>query len=378
MEQAEQEQFDTAWQPSTMLPEFEHRDYSLAQSAYLPTEAVHQGPSTAYLYRAHAPSSSTASNNYSQPLYYPTGEYQILNMDLQDTVSTLPRELWHPIKFGRAGRELQFKMDTRAHGNVMALRDLFCLGLTENDLQESHVFLRTFSQDVVQPLGTLVTDITVNGRSLTTVFHVVPHCSSPLFSFQDIVRAGLLELPPEAFGTRPTEYMATNAFNAYKYETVHLELQPGAVPRQFPPCRVPLALEGQVRTSLQKMEQDVIIEKVTYPTPWCHSLMVTPKQDGSFCVCIDPRYLNKFLVRPIHPFPDVDQIFACVKGKKFFAKIDLTSGFWNLRLDASSADLCMFATPWGRFRWLRLPFGVSPARRSSTISLQILSKIYQV
>jgi hypothetical protein len=89
--------------------------------------------------------------------------------------------------------------------------------------------------------------------------------------------------------------------------------------------------------------------------------MVTPKPDGSLRICIDPRYLNKYLVRPIHPFPDVDQIFSRVKGHRFFAKINLTSGFWNLRLDSKSADLCTFATPWGRYRWLRLPFGVSPA-----------------
>jgi hypothetical protein len=109
------------------------------------------------------------------------------------------------------------------------------------------------------------------------------------------------------------------------------------------------------------MEQDGIVEKVTYATPWCNSLMVTPKPDGSLRVCLDPRYLNQFLVRPIHPFPDVDRIFSRVRGHRYFAKIDLTSGFWNLKLDAKSADLCVFATPWGRFCFLRLPFGFSPA-----------------
>jgi transposase InsO family protein len=363
LEQAEQQQFDTAWGPSAYLPEF--NDYSGAQAAYFPTEAIQTAPApSSYPYRAPMPrttggsyASSTASAG---PLYHPTGELQILSIDLTESVST-PREWWHSVKVGRPGREIFFKMDTGAHGNVIALRDLYRLGFTENDLQESHVFLRTFSQDIVQPVGALVTDVTVNGRRFTSVFHVVPHCASPLFSFQDIVRAGLLELPPEAFTERPPEYLPTNEFNAYKYETIHLELSPNAVPRQFPPRRVPLALESQVLESLRRMESEGIIEKVTYPTPWCNTLMVTPKPDGSLRVCIDPRYLNKFLVRPIHPFPDVDQIFSRIRGHKFFAKIDLTSGFWNLRLDSASADLCTFATPWGRFKFLRLPFGVSPA-----------------
>jgi hypothetical protein len=111
------------------------------------------------------------------------------------------------------------------------------------------------------------------------------------------------------------------------------------------------------------MEQDGIIDNVTYPTPWCNSLMVTPKLDGLLRVCLDLRYLNEFLVRPIHPFPDVDQIFLRVREHKFFDKIDLTSGFWNLRLDSASADLCVFATPWGCFIWsIPCPRGFSPHR----------------
>jgi transposase InsO family protein len=359
MEQMEQQQFDMAWNPASSLPEFGHGDYGSMQAAYLPTENVQQA-NVSYPYRSssYAPSLHASSTG---PTYHPSGDYQILSIDLSDSVSTAPREWWHPVRIRRTGREIHFKMDTGAHGNVVALRDLYRMGFTENDLQDSHVFLRTFSQDVVQPLGALVTEVSVNGRAFTTVFHVVPHCSSPLFSFQDIVRAGLLELPPEAFGTRPAEYLHTNEFNTYKYETVHLELRPDAVPRQFPPRKVPLALEQTVRESLQRMETEGIIEQVRHPTPWCHSLMVTPKPDGSLRICIDPRYLNKYLVRPIHPFPDVDQIFSRLKGQRYFAKIDLTSGFWNLRLDQASADLCTFATAWGRYRWLRLPFGVSPA-----------------
>jgi hypothetical protein len=182
MEQAEQQQFDMAWQPAQQMPEFDHGDYSSAQAAYLPTETV-QAPSTSYPYRSHQSAPSTTYSGQSQPMYYPTGDYQILSVDLSESVSKVPREWWHPFRFRRAGREIQFKMDTGAHGNVLALRDLYRLGLTEHDLQESHVFLRTFSQDVVQPLGTLVTEVTVNGRLFQTVFHVVPHCSSPLFSF---------------------------------------------------------------------------------------------------------------------------------------------------------------------------------------------------
>ncbi len=90
-------------------------------------------------------------------------------------------------------------------------------------------------------------------------------------------------------------------------------------------------------------------------------MLVTPKPNGRLRVCMDPRYLNEYLVRAVHPFPDIDQVFSSIKGAKFFSKIDLTHGFWNLRLDEASSNLCVFASPWGRFRYKRLPFGVSPA-----------------
>jgi hypothetical protein len=76
---------------------------------------------------------------------------------------------------------------------------------------------------------------------------------------------------------------------------------------------------------------------------------------------MDPRYLNEFLIRAVHPFPDIEQVFASIRGAVIFSKIDLTHGFWNLRLDDYSSNVCVFSTPWGRFRYRRLPFGVSPA-----------------
>jgi hypothetical protein len=102
----------------------------------------------------------------------------------------------------------------------------------------------------VQPLGALVTEIYVNQHSFPAVFHVVPHCASPLFCMQDILRAGLLELPADAFTSRPPEPLVTEEFNAYHYKTVSLQLKPDAAPLQFPPLRVPLALEGRVREAL--------------------------------------------------------------------------------------------------------------------------------
>jgi hypothetical protein len=150
-------------------------------------------------------------------------------------------------------------------------------------------------------------------------------------------------------------------FNFYKDEIVTLTLKPDAVPKQFPPRKVPLALQAQAKSQLNEMLDDGVIERVTEPSAWLHPMQIAFKPDGRLRLCMDPRYLNQYLERAVFPFPGLDNVFSSVKGAKFFSKIDLTWGFWNLRLDEASSRLCTFVTPWGVFRYKRLPFGVSPA-----------------
>jgi hypothetical protein len=109
------------------------------------------------------------------------------------------------------------------------------------------------------------------------------------------------------------------------------------------------------------MLRDQVIERVTEPSEWVHPMQIAFKPDGRLRICMDPRYLDKYLARAIFPFPSLDQVFSSVKGACVFSKTDLTWGFWNLRLDEASQRLCTFVTTWGVFRYRRLPFGVSPA-----------------
>jgi hypothetical protein len=76
---------------------------------------------------------------------------------------------------------------------------------------------------------------------------------------------------------------------------------------------------------------------------------------------MDPRYLNSFLKRAIYPLPDIEAVFPKFRGAKYFSKMDMTMGFWQILLDEKSSYMCTFSTPYGRYRYLRLPFGISPA-----------------
>jgi hypothetical protein len=134
------------------------------------------------------------------------------------------------------------------------------------------------------------------------------------------------------------ESVAVPLKGKYKYEKVHLVLRADAVPKQFQPRKVPLALKERTRLGLEQMEKDGVIARVNEPTEWCHAMTVAFKPNGvDLRICMDPRYLNQFLIRPIHPFPDVDEIFALIQGCRFLTKIDMTWGVWNLELDEESS-----------------------------------------
>jgi hypothetical protein len=138
-------------------------------------------------------------------------------------------------------------------------------------------------------------------------------------------------------------------------------LREDAVPKNFPARKVPLALDAEVQAELKRMEEEGVIVKETEPTDWCSPMLVRRKPNGLLRVCMDPRYLNSFLKRATHHLPDIEDVFPRFRGARVFSKLDLTAGFWQILLDAESSKLCTFTTPYGRFRYVRLPFGISPA-----------------
>ena len=140
---------------------------------------------------------------------------------------------------------------------------------------------------------------------------------------------------------------------------VHLEVEPNAVPVIIPPRRIPTALKEKFKEELTKLVDEKIISPVDQPTPWVSSVVVTTKKSGALRVCVDPRPLNKALKRETYPMPILDEILPDLSQAKVFTTVDLRSGFWHCVLDDESSMLTTFNTPYGRYRWLRLPFGLS-------------------
>ncbi|XP_060769073.1 uncharacterized protein K02A2.6-like [Neoarius graeffei] len=143
----------------------------------------------------------------------------------------------------------------------------------------------------------------------------------------------------------------------------NLHVDPHATPVVYPPRRVPIALRERLKQELDKMEESNVICKVTEPTEWVNALVVVGKpQTGKLRVCLDPRALNKAIQRPHYPLPRLEDVTTKLAGAKYFSVLNARSGYWAIKLSKPSSLLTTFNTPFGRYRFLRLPFGINSAQ----------------
>ena len=89
--------------------------------------------------------------------------------------------------------------------------------------------------------------------------------------------------------------------------------------------------------------------------------MVVPKDSNNLRICLDPTDLNRAIQRENHPLPTIEYVATRLHGAKVFSLLDVCSGFWHVISDEPSSDLTTFNTPFGRYRWKRLPFGICSA-----------------
>ena len=111
------------------------------------------------------------------------------------------------------------------------------------------------------------------------------------------------------------------------------------------------------------MEGKQAIRKVDEPTNWVNSLVIVkkPKSD-KLRVCLDPRNLNKAIKREYFQLPTIEDITTRMSGAKYFSKYDANQGYWQIRLDDESQLLTTFNIPFGRYCFMRMPFGINSAQ----------------
>jgi hypothetical protein len=126
-------------------------------------------------------------------------------------------------------------------------------------------------------------------------------------------------------------------------------------------CRnIPFQIAPQLKEVLERMVSLEIIEPVKEPTEWVNAMHVVVKPN-KLRICLDPRNLNQAIRREHFKLPTREEISAKFANCQVYSKLDASKGFWQMKLDEESSKLCTFITPWGRFKYKRLPFGISCA-----------------
>ena len=125
------------------------------------------------------------------------------------------------------------------------------------------------------------------------------------------------------------------------------------------PRRIPLPLMSKVKEELERLQELDVITPVEEPTDWCAPIVVVPKSGGRVRLCVDLKRLNNAVRRERHMMPSVDHTIGQMGDAKVFTKLDANSGFHQIPLSKESQKLTTFITPFGRFAYKRLPFGIS-------------------
>ena len=118
---------------------------------------------------------------------------------------------------------------------------------------------------------------------------------------------------------------------------------------------------NRLREELSRLEQLKVIQKVDHPTVWVNSLTIIEKLNRELRLCLDPKDLNKTIKRHHYKMPTPETVFAKMSGATVFSKLDASNGYWQIAVDLESSDLLTFNTPFGRYNFLRVPFGIKSA-----------------
>ena len=139
-------------------------------------------------------------------------------------------------------------------------------------------------------------------------------------------------------------------------------IHPSVPPAQHARRKVPIEYKEQIAKALQQMDNLKIITPVTIPTEWLSSITYPRKPDGTLHICLDPRDLNKAIIREHYKAPTLEEISHKLAGATVFSKLDAKDGFWSVHLDNASSHLTTFNTHKGRYRFLRMLFGLKMAQ----------------
>ena len=130
-------------------------------------------------------------------------------------------------------------------------------------------------------------------------------------------------------------------------------------PINLPPYRVPERLRETLRAEIDRMLKAKIIRPSR--SPWSFRVIIVIKKDKTIRLCVDFRPLNAITLQEVWPLPIIKEILEKLSKSKWFSKLDLKCGYWQIKMGEKSITKVAFSTSDGHYEFLRLPFGLKNA-----------------
>ncbi|XP_044756800.1 uncharacterized protein K02A2.6-like [Coccinella septempunctata] len=258
-------------------------------------------------------------------------------------------------------KTISFKVDSGADVNVIPY--VTYKSYFQNiKINESKIKLTEYTGTQINVLGYIDISVLFKSKKYDVRFFIAKTNGKPVLGRETIEKLNIARIVGALSDGSAENYLE-------KYKDVFDGI--GCLPGQYrikidttvKPCihaarRFPQAILVKLKNKLNKLEKTNIIVKESEPTEWVNSLVIVDKPNGDFRICIDPTDLNKAIKREYFSVPTYTDIISCLKNAKVFSVLDANNGFWNIALDEYSSKLCTFNTPFGRYRFKRLPFGL--------------------
>ncbi|KAA0042118.1 pol protein [Cucumis melo var. makuwa] len=151
-----------------------------------------------------------------------------------------------------------------------------------------------------------------------------------------------------------------------------IELEPGTVPISRAPYRMAPTELKELKVQLQELLDKGFIRPSV--SPWGAPVLFVKKKDGSMHLCIDYQELNKVTIKNRYPLPRIDNLFDQLQGATVFSKIDLRSGYHQLRIKDGDVPKTVFRSRYGHYEFIMISFGLTNA---PTVFMDLMNRVFR-
>ena len=294
------------------------------------------------------------------------------------------------------GASVQAIPDTGADCTACGEDILGLIGVHPDNLRAPSLSLKAADGHQYCQVGEFDAKITCGDRSVRDTIHVIKGTTGLLMSWYATRDLGFLPSAyPVQLGSEAPEVQAATVQYDHRSNVTasgnHRQVTAEDIIREFPsvfdselkampgeefrieleddvtpfcvraPRAIPYAYRDKVQVELERMVREDIIAPVTEPTVWCAPIVVAPKKGSDeIRICVDLTKLNKYVKRERYQSPTPREAVADIAASqaKYFTTLDALSGYHQCPLAPECQNLTTFITPFGRFKFLRAPFGI--------------------